>query len=320
MLLHHVPPAPAYFRARVLRRLSQLGALPLKRSAYILPASESTLEDLQWLRQEIASDGGDAWVLESRFAGGLTDDDVRNKFREMRTTDYRAIAGDARGLLEGARRVPASQEAGDDRSAELRKLQRRLEATRRIDFFDAEGRDEADALVAALERQLSHSSPTDESSAATPALTARTWATRAGVKVDRMASAWLIRRFIDPAATFVFVESGEPLPQDAVRFDMFQGEFTHDSGRCTFEVLLAASSRATDRALIAIGEIVHDIDLRDDRYQRPETPGVAAMVDGIAARFEADQQRLAESAPLWDALYATLGRKQRRAAQKKRTT
>ena len=139
-------------------------------------------------------------------------------------------------------------------------------------------------------------------------LRSRTWLTRAGVKVDRMASAWLIRRFIDPAATFEFAapENTSSVP-NALRFDMFEGEFTHDGDRCTFEVLLAVSRRGNDRGLAALAQIVHDLDLRDDRYQRPETSGVGALIDAIVSRFDDDQRRLAESAPLFDALYASLG-------------
>ena len=131
--------------------------------------------------------------------------------------------------------------------------------------------------------------------------------TRTGVKVDRISSAWLIRRFIDPAATFVFADpDAKPPSPDVVRFDMFEGEFTHDGDLCTFEVLLRASPRSDDKALQAIAHIVHDLDLKDDRYQRPETAGVAAMIGGIIARHAADQQRIAEGATLLDAFYASL--------------
>jgi len=92
-----------------------------------------------------------------------------------------------------------------------------------------------------------------------------------------------------------------------LRFDMFEGEFTHDGNRCTFEMLLAVSGHGNDRGLAALAQIVHDLDLRDDRYQRPETAGVGALIDGIASRFDDDHRRLAESAPLFDALYASLG-------------
>jgi hypothetical protein len=132
--------------------------------------------------------------------------------------------------------------------------------------------------------------------------------TRAGVKVDRMASAWLIARFIDPAATFVFAApDGQTPPGDAIRFDMFDGEFTHDGSRCTFEVLLDVVNRPADRGLAALAQIVHDLDVHDERYQRAETAGVGAMIAGVVARWPRDAERLAASRPLLDALYASLG-------------
>lgn len=122
-----------------------------------------------------------------------------------------------------------------------------------------------------------------------------------------MASAWLIRRFIDPAATFVFVRpDGPPVAGGVLRFDMFEGEFTHRGDRCTFEVLLDASEHAADKGLRAIAQMVHDLDLRDDRYQRAETAGLAALLNGITSRFDDDPRRLSEGAGIFDTLYASL--------------
>jgi hypothetical protein len=305
ILMHQVPPNPPYLRAKVLRRLSHLGALPLKRSAYLLPAGEAALEDFQWLQKEIVKDGGDAWILESRFMAGLRDDEVRENFRSMRTPDYRELADAARALLERMRR-PGTEQPNLD--VERRRLVRRIESTRRIDFFHADGREEVEALMKAID-QVENADRGSARPLRAP-LAARTWVTRAGAKVDRMASAWLIRRFIDPAATFVFVRAdGSPPPEGALRFDMFDGEFTHDGDRCTFEVLLDLSSHAEDRGLRAIAEIVHELDLHDDRFHRPESAGVAALLEGITSRFDDDHRRLAESAPIFEMLYASLGGK-----------
>lgn len=316
LLTHHIPPTPPYLRAKVMRRLTQAGALVLKRSAYLLPAGESTLEDFQWLRREIREEGGDAWIVEGRFVAGLTDDDIRERFRAMRAADYSALAAEARALLDRARGSQGTQgDATPD--PDRRRLHRRVEATARIDFFHADGRDEVEALMATIERLPGGTDQTRPTARSRPdVLQARTWATRAGVKVDRMASAWLIRRFIDKACTFVFLEPDAPPEAGAVRFDMFEGEFTHDGPRCTFEVLLDASGCGADRGLAAIAEIVHDLDLHDDKYQRPETAGIGALLQGIVARFDDDHRRLAESTGLFDALYASLRGEGRRAPAK----
>lgn len=307
LLIHTVPPKPAYLRAKVLRRLTKLGALALKRSAYLLPADDGTLEDFQWLRQEIREEGGDAWVVDARFVAGLRDEEIRESFRAMRSADYRLQAAEARALLDRARNEGSGR---DDPAieADRRRLLRRVEATRGIDFFHAAEREEVEALMSTIQRLIETGSKKAAPVQTREELRSRTWATRAGVKVDRMASAWLIRRFIDPAATFVFVgPENTSAIHGALRFDMFEGEFTHEGNRCTFEVLLAVSRQGHDRGLAAIAEIVHDLDLRDDRYQRPETPGVAALIEGIVSRFDDDHRRIAESTPLFDALYASLG-------------
>lgn len=307
LLVHSVPPKPAYLRAKVMKRLTKLGALPLKRSAYLLPASEGALEDFQWLRQEIQDEGGEAWVVEAAFVAGLRDDEIRESFRAMRSTEYRAQVADARTLLDRLQ-GGGSEELDPTIEPDWRRLVRRVDATRRIDFFHAPEREEVEALMSTLERlvQTREKEPTELPPR--EELRSRTWMTRAGVKVDRMASAWLIRRFIDPAAKFVFVipEKASSVPH-ALRFDMFEGEFTHDGNRCTFEVLLTVSGQEANRGLSSIAQIVHDLDLRDDRYQRPETAGVAALIEGIVSRFDDDHRRIAESGPLFDALYASLG-------------
>jgi hypothetical protein len=307
LLVHTIPPKPSYLRAKVMRRLTKLGALALKRSAYLLPADEGTLEDFQWLRQEIRDEGGEAWVVDARFVAGLRDEEIRESFRAMRSNDYRALAAEARALLDRVRDGGSGQDHPTI-EADRRRLLRRVEATRRIDFFHAIERDEVEALMSTIERLVETGNKKPTQIPTREELRSRTWVTRMGVKVDRMASAWLIRRFIDPAATFVFVaqENTSSIP-DALRFDMFEGEFTHDGNRCTFEVLLLVSGQGDDRGLAAIAQIVHDLDLRDDRHQRPETPGVAALIDGIVSRFDDDHRRMAESTPLFDALYASLG-------------
>ena len=302
LLVHQIPPKPAYLRAKVMRRLVQLGAIPLKKSAYLLPFGDGPLEDFEWLRREIVEQGGDAWILQGRLRAGLSDEQARDAFRRARTQEFSALADQARALLERAR------ESGSDADAltsEWRRLGRRVESAARLDFFDAPGREELEVLMETIDRTLH---PPVPSASSGDSLRGRTWMTRRGVKVDRISSAWLIRRFIDPAATFLFADPNAEAPStDVVRFDMFEGEFTHDGDLCTFEVLLRASTRAADPALQAIAQLVHDLDLKDDRYQRPETPGLAALIRGITARHEDDQRRLAEGATVLDAMYASFG-------------
>src|SRR5690606_8437800 len=122
----------------------------------------------------------------------------------------------------------------------------------------------------------------------------RVWVTRRGVHVDRIASAWLIRRFIDPKARFKFVYGKGYLPTSAeLRFDMVEGEFTHEGDRCSFETLLHRAELSDDPALVAIGEIIHDLDIADGKFGRPETAGLGAMLSGICASTDDDLERIA---------------------------
>src|SRR5262249_10627294 len=162
-------------------------------------------------------------------------------------------------------------------------LRKRLAATFALDFFSASGRETADGLVSALEARVTATLPVPETAAptATEAFKGRTWVTRQGVHVDRIACAWLIRRFIDQEATFKFVagKNYKPVPGE-LRFDMFEAEFTHEGDRCSFEVMLERFGLG-DPALAAIGELVHDIDLKDSKYEREETTGLAHMIIGL---------------------------------------
>lgn len=295
LFLHQIPPTPAYFRAKIMRRLNQLGAWPVKNSAYLLPSSDEALEDLQWLRAEVEQQGGEAWLFRSEAISGLSDDTIQEAFRKLRAPDFTVLIENVRELLGAA---PAED-------GQFRKLKRRYEELCRIDFFGAPGRQELETLMREIERTLA---PPPQPGPSGPAaeFQARTWVTRQGVKVDRIGSAWLIRRFIDPSARFVFVDPGTYRHAGReVRFDMFEGEFTHQGDLCTFEVLVRFLA-TNDAALAAVAEIVHDIDLKEAKFQRPETAGISFLIDGIASRHTDDLRRLEEGATIFEALYAQM--------------
>jgi hypothetical protein len=302
LLIHQIPPKPDYFRVKVRRRLQQLGAVALKNSVYVLPASEETLEDFQWLAHEIVDDGGEATVCESAFVEGMTDDGMRGLFRDASDEAYRAIAHDARAVAQVDGPPPA----------ELARLKQRLTEAQRVDFFDAPARRDADDAVGELERALQPPQPARGAAAeATQVDRGRTWVTRRGVHVDRMASAWLIRRFIDPDARFLFVDPKQHRPRaEQVRFDMFEAEYTHEGDRCTLETLLLRFG-LRDRALRAIAEIVHDIDCKDEKFGREETAGIASLIVGIARTHEDDVARIERGRAVFDDLYASFEARRR---------
>ena len=226
--MHQLPPKPDYLRVKVRRRLQKLGAALVKNSVYVLPNTEESLEDFQWLANEIIGDGGEAAICAASWLSGLTDDDMQRILTHPSDTD---VAGDARP--RGA-----------------------------------------------------------------------TWVTRKGVFVDRIASAWLIRRFIDPDARFKFVAAKDYKPlAGELRFDMYRGEYTHEGDACTFETLVRRFS-LDDPALTAIAEIVHDLDLKDDKFERPEVSGILAVLKGLTAEVDEDEKRIARGSPVLEGLYA----------------
>jgi hypothetical protein len=192
-------------------------------------------------------------------------------------------------------------------------LQRRLAEVASIDFFDSSGREVASGLISALAQSLEGGGQARASlrPRGFEDLEGHTSVTRKGVHVDRISTAWLIRRFIDPGAGFKFVSGRGYRPStNELRFDMFDGEFTHEGDRCTFEVLLARVG-LDDPALQRIAEIVHDIDLRDGKFAAPETSGVERLVGGLAGRHRDDDVRLARGADLFDDLYESFRSKRR---------
>ena len=300
LLIHQLPPKPDYLRVKVRRRLQALGSVALKSTVYVLPHRVETVEDFEWLRREIESDGGEATIVAAALVAGVTDAELEALFRSEPEVRYAEITRVARAAAASTDTVATRAEAA--------RLRRRLEDAAKTDFFGAPGRDAAEDAVAHLERQAAGDAPRPRTTVADArGMRGRTWVTREGVFVDRIASAWLIRRFIDPEATFRFVPGKSYRPKAGeLRFDMFEGEYTHEGDRCTFETLLDRFELAGDPALRAIGEIVHDIDLKDDRFGRPETTGVAAVLAGIARANAQDEERLRYGAPIFDGLYAQL--------------
>ncbi len=315
LLIHQIPPKPNYFRVKIGRRLQRLGAAPIKNSVYVLPRNDQSYEDFEWVVREIVEGGGDASVCEARFVEGLSDAEVEALFNSAREADYLELAGEARRAHEMVSRSKKTEDSKEDLESIIARLRKRLAEIESIDFFAATGRDAVEALLVSLEAQLKvSSSPSQPGNAPAPGLPieevqARTWVTRKGIHVDRMASAWLIRRFIDKDARFKFVPGKAYRPEAGeLRFDMFEAEFTHEGDRCTFEVLLQRFG-LSEPALKQVAEIVHDIDLKDGKFGREDALGVDRLIAGIAMANPEDEKRLAEGSAVFNNLYEYFKRK-----------
>jgi hypothetical protein len=290
LLIHQLPPEPLYLRAKIRQRLSSVGAVALKNAVYALPRREDCLEDLEWIAQECVSGGGEAHVCEASFREHRTDEALVARFREERNADYETLAETLR--------VP---EATDDPAARLARARKRLEEIGRIDFFAASGQSRVQRLLRSLESDARRrAAPAPDSRRSD--LSGKTWATRRGIHIDRIASAWLVRRFLDPKARFRFIDAGDPRRKGELRFDMVEGDFTHEGDLCTFETLLARTG-IRDRALSEIAEIIHDIDLKDSKFGRAEAAGIERLVTGLVLGNSKDEARLARGLILFDELY-----------------
>jgi hypothetical protein len=314
LLIHQLPPKPDYFRVKIWRRLQRLGAVAIKNSVYVLPKNDQTQEDFQWTLREIVEGGGDASLCEARFVDGLSDDQVEALFQAARAAEYDQIVEEARRLVEIP--VPDGQIEGTRRTqseVDLARLKRRLAEVVAIDFFGAPGREAAEGLVSGVEARMRDKRLGKEIGNVTATrredLQGKTWVTRKGIHVDRMASAWFIRRFIDSGARFKFVPAKgyKPLP-DELRFDMFEAEFTHEGDRCSLEVLIERTG-LNEPALGPIAEIVHDIDLKDSKFGRQETIGIERLIAGIAMANKDDETRLARGEAVFEDLYEYFKRK-----------
>jgi len=301
-----IPAKPASVRVRIWRRLQAIGAVNLRGAVYVLPNREDCIELFEWLSRELVGLGGQASLCEGRFIDATTDDDIQTRFVDARNADYEEVADAAKQL---ATQLKAKRIAADRVTAiaeQHAKLAHRFSEIVAIDFVDAPGRIPAEEQLAMVARAL----PRDDRQASAarlevvPRPAGATWVTRTGVHVDRIACSWLIRRFIDPKARLKFVQPKGYVPAPGeLRFDMFDAEFTHVGDRCSFEVLIERMD-LRDRALVAIAEIIHDLDLLDGKFGREEAAGVRSAIDGICTVARDDEARIAAASPMLDGLYS----------------
>jgi hypothetical protein len=278
----------------------------IKNSVYVLPKSDPAHEDLQWILREIAKEGGDASLCEATFVDGLTNKEIEGLFRSARKGDYEAIGAEARKIERAfpKRGQEIRKAARVQIESDLARLSKRLGEVTDIDFFGTPEREAVAGIMASIAARLKPAKQGASSAVNAPEpVRGRTWVTRMGIHVDRMASAWLIRRFIDQDAKFKFVPAkGHRREPDELRFDMFEAEFTHEGDRCTFEVLLSRFA-IEDQALRLIAEIVHDIDIKDSKFGRQDALGFEHLVTGIAMAHTDDVIRLERASAVLDDLY-----------------
>jgi hypothetical protein len=328
LLIHLLPPKPTNLRVRIWRKLQKLGAVAIKNSVYVLPATEQAHEDFQWLKQEIESAGGEAAVFRADSVEGATDEELIAAFRKVRDEEFAALAVEFDALTGAIREQSRGKHLSAGRlsahETEIDKLHVELERVAANDYFEAAGRAAAFAAYERCQKAIR----TAQGPAGKVALPqkkggkldvaryqGRRWVTRRNLHIDRLASAWLIKQFIDKRPRFYFVAEGETV-EGAIPFDMFGAEFTHQGEDCTFETMLNQFGLAGSKGLRAIAEIVHDIDLKDDKFHRLEAAGLHAIVDGLSKVLKNDRKLLQQSSVVFDGLYALLSKESEKKSAK----
>lgn len=231
LLIHQIPPKPDYFRVKIWRRLQKIGAVAIKQSVYVLPSSGQAYEDLHWIVREITEGGGTASLCKTVFLEGISNNQIESLFQVVRDAEYEKIIEETQALVKELT-GETSDNSGSlalKKKKELSRIQSRFAEVVAIDYFNAPGREEADRILTECDALLRETK--DDVSPGIQKvenIRGRTWVTRKGIYVDRIACAWLILRFIDPDGRLKFVADEQYHPQpDEFRFDMFEGEYTH---------------------------------------------------------------------------------------------
>jgi hypothetical protein len=291
MLAFTLPTKRASQRVEVWRKLQRYGAVPLGNSGYLLPNDPSNRERFEWLAQMIRKHAGEASVVSVQSIDNLTTAQLAARFVEARGREYQELIRDIEKIFTAA---PQKRTAG-----RMSRLRDRFREIVEIDFFGNPLKKRVEELLA---RADASPAVAEKSPKANPKdYQGRLWVTRPRPGIDRSASAWLIRKFIDKNPRFSFAEEGQ-VPSGAIPFDMFQGGFGHRGEDCTFETL-RKDFRIRDRKVAAIGEMVHDADLGDGKFGRKEAFGVDEVLKGWAHKGLSDKELLDRGIEMIEGLY-----------------
>ena len=296
LLTFSLPRKGASLRVSVWRKLQRYGSLPLGNSGYLLPNDTANREKFEWLATTIRGTHGEASVLEVQSIDNYTGSQLAKRFSEARTGEYRELLKDVRKA--SAKKLPT----------QIARLRQRFQDIVSIDFFTSPLREQVERALATLQEPQAKQSLPELGKVLRSAYRSRKWVTRPRPGVDRVMSAWLIHKFIDPKARFVF-SSEDQKPNDAVPFDMYEGGFGHRGEDCTFETLTKAF-RIADKRVAVMGEIVHDADLFDEKFGRREGFGVDEVMKGWAQQNLSDAELLERGMQLAEGIYRSLGKKE----------
>jgi len=315
LFFYTLPSKPVRNRMTVWRKLLKAGALSFKGSVYILPHTEEHYEFLTWLVSEVLSLKGEGSFVRVEKTETIDNRQIISLFNEQRETDYQHILKEFDEIerkITGTRIGGASQDKKNITN-QIRKCQRDFEDIRKIDFFVSKRGLEVEIRLDRIITTLKGLLETEINNSAVIVAPARiedyqhkTWVTRKRPFVDRFASAWLIKKFIDKNASFDFIDEKDldNMNKDVIPFDIRGGRFTHAGNLCTFEVLMK-SFGLKDRTMRKIAEIVHELDLKDDKFRTSEAKGIEDILSGIRKTAKDDSGSLEQGMAIFEMLYVS---------------
>lgn len=315
LFFYSIAAKPVNNRMRVWRRLSKAGAVQLKGSVYILPDSEENYEFCQWLVSEVASMGGEGTFVRVNKVETLDNSGIIEIFNAQMERDYGNIGKSLEDIEQRIDNIKkGSKDQGKKKVPEsFNKLLKEFEDIRRLDFFSSRAGDVLSKRIKMISAELKGVFATETKSQKTVIIHRRvsdyqrkTWVTRKRPFVDRMASAWLIKKLIDKEADFRFIDEKDikGLDERSATFDVQGGEFTHIGDNCTFEVIVKAFG-LKDRAVRKIAEIVHELDIKDDKFRNPEAKGIEGILSGLKKTAKNDSDALEKGMAVFEMLYAS---------------
>ncbi len=297
LFLYSLPTRRKTERVAVWRRFKKIGAIQIKTSTYLLPDYPPQYEHFQWLAQQIRDFGGDATLVRVQEIEGMSNERLIALFNRARDEEYGAIKKSLHSFLTRDKKTDQAA-----KPVELEQLTRQFRAIRETDFFQSARGNDVQMLLRRAEGTPRKTLPRLEAKN----YRGKTWLTRPRPEIDRVGSAWLIRRFIDPRAKFVFA-AAVPSNREILSFDMVDVEFSHHGDCCTFETLIRRFG-IEDKAVRKIAEMIHDADLEDEKFQRSECIGIDRVLKGWAKSGMSDDQILLHGFDCFDGLYSFLQR------------
>ena len=306
LLMHQIPANADSFRVKIWRSIQKSGALQIKSSVYVLPSGTPNRLVFGALVAEINTTGADAFLCESRFIKGISESEIVDKFNRDRTKKYFSLRKQLKEISEILSLSNPTENELMTVEHSIGKVERQFKEIQKLDFFDCP---EAILVSKHLSKILTRISevrsdvhPKKIIKRRKQIYQNRVWVTRSNIHVDRVASAWLIAKFIDKSPKFKFVENTNYKSQkNEICFDMFDAEFSHVGDKCTFEVLVESFSLERD-AIWRIAEIIHDLDLKDTKFNRPETIGIGVVIASIVASESSDEARIKKGNTLFNDL------------------